>query len=118
MNAPANQNNVSDARLLLLSPRDNVFVLRGAVEAGERILVYGVQVLFKTRIGLGHKLARVKILSGSKVLKYGAPIGSVTRDIEIGEHVHTANLKSDYTPTHSLEDAKTTFENALEGGDL
>lgn len=108
----------TDARLLLLSPLDNVFVLRGAIKAGENILVRGVQVSFKERIGLGHKLARTMILSGSKVLKYGAPIGSATRDISIGEHVHISNLESDYTPTHSLEGAKTMFAKEMEGRDL
>ena len=112
------QNDDTDERLLLLSPLDNVFVLRGAIEAGENILVCGVQVSFKERIGLGHKLARTAILSGSKVLKYGAPVGSATRDISIGEHVHISNLKSDYTPTHSLEGAKTMFAKEMEGRDL
>jgi hypothetical protein len=36
------------------------------------------------------------IAQGEKVLKYGLPIGSATRDIEAGEHVHVQNLKSDY----------------------
>jgi hypothetical protein len=30
------------------------------------------------------------------VLKYGLPIGSATRAIAAGEHVHVQNLKSDY----------------------
>lgn len=117
MNASTNKKKETDMRLLLLSPRDNVFVLRGAVEADESILVCGVQVSFKKDIGLGHKLARLPILAGSKVLKYGAPIGSATRDISIGEHVHISNLKSDYTATHSLEAAKTVFEKKTEGCD-
>ena len=115
MNASADIKEETDARLLLLSPLDNVFVLRGAVEAAEEIFVGGVRVAFKNRIGLGHKLARTKIPAGEKVLKYGAPIGSATRDISIGEHVHISNLKSDYTVTHSLEDAKTTFAKEHEG---
>jgi len=108
----------TDVRLLLLSPLDNVFVLRGAIEADEIILVCGAPVSFDRRIGLGHKLARVAIHAGSKVLKYGAPIGSATRDISIGEHVHIENIKSDYTPTHSLEGAKTMFAKEMEGRDV
>lgn len=120
MNTTATQshNEDTDTRLLLLSPLDNVFVLRGAIQAGEHILVRGAQVSFKERIGIGHKLARTRILTGSKVLKYGAPIGSATRDVSIGEHVHISNLKSDYTPTHSLEGAQTKFAKELEGRDL
>ena len=112
------QNDDTDTRLLLLSPLDNVFVVRGAIEAGEEILVQGVKVSFEDRLGLGHKLARTEIMASSKVLKYGAPIGSATKDISVGEHVHISNLKSDYTPTLSLEDAKTKFEKETKGRDL
>ena len=34
------------------------------------------------------------------------PIGSATRDIEPGEHVHLHNMKSDYLPTYTLEDGR------------
>ena len=94
----------TDSRLLLLSPQDNVFVLREAIGSGEQILINGVSVTIQAYIGIGHKLAGVEISSGDKVLKYGAPIGSVTRDIAIGDHVHVHNLKSDYTPTYVLDE--------------
>lgn len=118
MNGSSDQTHETDVRLLLLSPLDNVFVLRETVEADESILVCGVQVSFKDRIGLGHKLARKRIPSGEKVLKYGAAIGSATQDISVGEHVHMSNLKSDYTATHSLEEAKTIFKQETKGRDL
>ena len=100
----------TDPRLLLLSPLDNVFVLRGVVEAGEVLLLRGTKIPVESRIGLGHKLARTAIPKGSKVMKYGAPIGSASQDIAMGAHVHTHNLQSDYTPTHSLETARAAFE--------
>lgn len=96
----------TDPRLLLLDPKDNVFVLRAAIEAGEAVMVSGSPVVIEARIGMGHKLARRVIAVGEKVLKYGVPIGSATRAIALGEHVHLANLKSDYTPTYSLEAAR------------
>ena len=95
----------NDPRLLLLAPQDNVFVVRSPIEAGERIEVGGIVVEVAYRIGLGHKLARRAIAIGEKVLKYGAPIGSATRAIAIGEHVHLDNLASDYTPTYALKEA-------------
>lgn len=94
----------SDPRLLLLSPQDNVFVLREAIGSGEQILINGVSVKVQAHIGIGHKLAGTAISSGHKVLKYGAPIGSVTSEIAIGDHVHVHNMKSDYTPTYVLDD--------------
>jgi len=30
-------------------------------------------------------------------------IGSATRDIAVGEHVHLHNMKSDYLPTYTRE---------------
>ncbi len=96
----------TDSRLLLLHPDDNVLVLRAAIHADEEIDVSGARIRVEATVGLGHKLARRPIAAGEKVLKYGAPIGSASRDIPLGGHVHLSNLKSDYTATHSLEDAR------------
>ena len=96
----------TDPRLLLLHENDNVFVLRAAIREGETVEVSGVPVTIEKRIGMGHKLARRAIAQGEKVLKYGAPIGSASCPIALGAHVHLSNLKSDYTPTHSLEAAR------------
>ena len=49
----------TDVRLLLLSPDDNIFVLRAAVEAGETIVVSGQQIQISTRIGLGRRINRL-----------------------------------------------------------
>ena len=100
----------TDPRLLLLSPGDNVLVLRAQIEADEMIVVEGVRVRVARRLGLGHKLARGPIRAGDKVRKYGAPIGSASADIATGAEVHLHNLKSDYTATHSLDAARTAFE--------
>lgn len=42
----------------------------------------------------GHKEALVPIAEGENVIKYGFPIGHATRDIQLGERVHTDNLKT------------------------
>ena len=55
-------------------------------------------------VTLGQKVARSNILAGEKIIKYGVPIGSATSDIQIGEHVHVHNMKSDYTPTYALDE--------------
>lgn len=93
----------TDARLLQLFPDDNIFVATAAIEAGEAILVRDETALVATTIPLGHKVAARAIASGDKIYKYGAPIGSATRDIMPGEHVHTHNMKSDYLPTYARE---------------
>ena len=90
----------TDPRLLLLSPGDTVFVLRGQIAAEEEILVQGQPIHLPLALGLGQKIARVAMATGDKVIKYGAPIGSVTQAVAVGDHVHLHNLKSDYTATH------------------
>lgn len=102
----------TDPRLLLLAPSDTVYVLRGQVEAGETIFVGGKPVPVPQRLGLGHKIARLAVAPGAKVIKYGAPIGSASAHIWPGDHVHLHNLKSDYTLTHSLQAARQSFEAA------
>lgn len=100
----------TDPRLLLLSPGDNVLVLRAQIDADEVIVVEGTRVRMSRRLGLGHKLARGPIRAGDKVRKYGAPIGSASADIATGAEVHLHNLKSDYTATHSLEAARAAYD--------
>ena len=102
-----------DPRLLLLHPDDNVLVLRATLSAGEEITISGAPVRITATIGMGHKLARNAIATGEKVVKYGAPIGTAACEIPLGAHVHLSNLRSDYTATHSLDDARAAQE---EGG--
>jgi hypothetical protein len=89
----------NDPRLLLLSSNDNVFVARQDIAAGD-VRIEGEVVRLARGIARGHKLARLPIAAGEKVRKYGVAIGSASRNITLGEHVHVHNLKSDYTATH------------------
>lgn len=93
----------TDGRLILLDDRDNVFVTRARIGAGEAIGVGGASVLVERDLPIGHKIARRAIATGEKILKYGAPIGKATEVIGIGAHVHVHNVASDYTPTYHLD---------------
>lgn len=101
-----------DPRLILLDPRDTVFVLRGRLAAGETIMVGGAPVVVARDLPIAHKIARDAIKAGAKILKYGAPIGVATQDIACGEHVHVHNVRSDYTPTYTIDTAKGRAEAA------
>jgi altronate dehydratase small subunit len=92
-----------DERLLLLSPTDNVLVAIRGIDAGSSLVVGRQRIEVAERIPLGYKLAARPIGAGEKIVKYGAPIGSATRDIAIGEVVHVHNMKSDYLPTFNPE---------------
>jgi altronate dehydratase small subunit len=93
----------TDPRLVRLAPEDNVCVAATTIEPGETLQIGGLPVTVSDRIPTGHKLAAVPIAAGEKVMKYGAPIGSATRPIAPGQHVHTHNVKSDYLPTYTLD---------------
>ena len=97
---------MNDPRLLQLAPTDNVGVLVKTLAAGEALKVGETTVTMPERIGLGHKIALRAISAGEKIIKYGVPIGSATRAIGAGEHVHLHNIKSDYMPTYTLDDGR------------
>ncbi|MBS0570913.1 MAG: UxaA family hydrolase [Proteobacteria bacterium] len=96
-----------DPRLLQIDPSDNILVARARLAAGEAIEIGAARVTLASDLPIGQKLAGRRIAAGEKILKYGAPIGSATADIAPGEHVHVHNMKSEYTPTYHLGDAKT-----------
>lgn len=89
---------VTDRRLLRLSPEDNVLVLLAPIGAGDMFTTGGARIRVASALPLGHKVAARDIAAGEKILKYGVSIGSATQAIAAGEHVHTHNLRSDYLP--------------------
>lgn len=97
-----------DARLILLDPRDNVFVIRKRIAAGEMIAIDGQKIRCATDLAMAHKIARHPIAAGETILKYGAPIGITTADVETGAHVHVHNMRSNYTATHYVQDMEKT----------
>ena len=88
--------------VILLHPNDNVVVCRRAVLAGERVVIEGtVDFVAAQNVDVGHKMARVALPSGAKVIKYGTPIGSTTAAVAAGAWVHLHNMKSDYISAHT-----------------
>ena len=96
-----------DKRVILLNEDDNTVVACTGLPAGTALDLGGSTVVLVTAIGIGHKLARVAIVRGEKIIKYGAIIGSANTDIALGEHVHTHNVDSDYLPTYTHDGDKS-----------
>jgi D-threo-aldose 1-dehydrogenase len=88
-------------KAILLHPDDNVLVCIAPIVAGEPLEIDGHEIPAKQEISVGHKLARHALKLGDKVVKYGAPIGSMTAAAKSGEWVHTHNMKSDYIASHT-----------------
>jgi (2R)-sulfolactate sulfo-lyase subunit alpha len=91
--------------LLLLHPDDNILVARRDIAAGERVDIDGENLALPAAVELGHKLARRALAANERVLKYGAPIGSMKSAVARGEHVHMHNLQSDYTSATTRDEA-------------
>jgi 2-dehydro-3-deoxy-D-arabinonate dehydratase len=84
-----------EPRVLRVHPRDNVLVCLGALSAGFRLaLDTGETLTVAEPIPFGHKIASRAIRRGEAVVKYGEVIGTASRPIEPGQHVHVHNMDS------------------------
>jgi hypothetical protein len=90
-------------RAIVLSSQDNVATVLAGAATGRALSYEGGVVTCVEDVPPGHKIALVSIRKGTEIIKFGVPIGSATRDIGPGEHVHVHNVKSNYTPTWIAE---------------
>jgi (2R)-sulfolactate sulfo-lyase subunit alpha len=88
---------------ILLHDDDNVLVCREHAVTGQSIVLDGAPLTLTQDVEVGHKVARYDLAPGTKVIKYGAPIGSMTALTLRGAHVHMHNMQSDYIKTHTRE---------------
>src|SRR6187549_3747815 len=80
-----------------IAPADNVAIALRPLAAGES----AAGVTAASDIARGHKIAVRPIAAGQPVIKFGFPIGTASRDIAAGEHVHTHNLRTALAGTGS-----------------
>ena len=73
---------------------DNVAVAIHPLTAGESIEVAGARVVLRDDVPAGHKFALRHLEQGEPVVKYGFPIGALTRPVEVGGWIHSHNLKT------------------------
>lgn len=86
-------------KTILLNAEDNVVACTQSLAIGDEIWINDVLVTVKNNVGIGHKLASKHINKNDLIIKYGVPIGTAIDNIELGEHVHIHNMKSNYIPT-------------------
>ena len=110
--ASSNSSRDTDHRLLHLSADDNVCVARVALVPGERVSFQGNVITVLNLVPVWHKVAVRPVSEGERVVKHGTPIGSATRPIAAGDHVHAHNLRSDYVPAHTARSAAARPEEA------
>ena len=87
------------AKFIKLNPEDNVAVCLEFGQAGDTVVVDDQQFVLSNDIPVGHKVALQHIPVDANVIKYGAPIGHAIAEIQVGNHVHTHNLKTNLSGT-------------------
>ena len=81
-------------KAIIISADDNVATALEAIEPGQTVRAGGSTVMASDAIPRGHKIALRAIAAGDRVIKYGSAIGTASRAIAAGAHVHTHNLAS------------------------
>ena len=98
--------------LITLHQNDNIAVSPMSIPANKEITP---KLISKNPIPFGHKIALSKIKKNDFIYKYGQIIGVASKDIFIGEHVHSHNLKfSDFErkfKIHNNDEEKIKIEN-------
>jgi altronate dehydratase small subunit len=86
---------VPNFRVFQIDETDNVATnVADAIPEGTTIQVDGKEITTRMPIPYGHKVALVQIPAGETVRKYGLSIGSASKEIQPGDHVHTHNVES------------------------
>ena len=79
-------------KTVLLRAEDDVAVAKAELPAGTVLEDGDHRIEVRQDIKPGHKVARRAVAPGAPVRRYGQVIGFATRDIAVGDHVHTQNL--------------------------
>lgn len=93
-------------RFLLLHDKDNVLICAESAPEGSIVVIDGEEHVLSGDIEIGHKIARRRLEPGAKVIRYGVTIGTISREVGPGDHVHNHNLESDYIPAHDRHAAR------------
>lgn len=72
------------ARFIRINAADNVAVAVTDVAAGDICLVDGTEIPVRENIPAGHKMALAHLREGENVVKYGFPIGHLTKSVDRG----------------------------------
>ncbi|HEX7057903.1 MAG TPA: UxaA family hydrolase [Bacilli bacterium] len=87
-------------KFLIHKKGDHVGVATANIEAGEKVIgVFmdddtTIEVTAKSAVPLSHKIAIAALDKNAHVLEYGLPIGFAPEGIQVGDYVHTHNLKT------------------------
>ncbi|MEB3101811.1 UxaA family hydrolase [Ferviditalea candida] len=87
-------------KFLIHKKGDHVGVATSGIEAGEKVIgVFmddetTIEVVSNGAIPLGHKIAIENVEAKGSVIEYGLPIGYTPEGLQVGDYVHTHNIKT------------------------
>ena len=88
-------------KVLVLNPADNIAICLEDMPAGTVVDQDNLKLTITQTIPRGHKVASRAVTKGDGIIKYGERMGHATKDISVGEHVHTHNVLGDRLSTES-----------------
>ncbi|MBM7554466.1 UxaA family hydrolase [Thalassobacillus pellis] len=94
------EKHVAVHKFLIHHKGDQVGVATSDIKEGEKVIgVFmddnsSIEVVANGDIPLGHKIALENLATNEPVLKYGVPIGLTTTEWQVGDYVHTHNIKT------------------------
>jgi altronate hydrolase len=88
-------------KVLVLNPADNIAICLEDMPAGMVVDQDNLKLTITQKIPRGHKVASRAVTKGDGIIKYGERMGHATKDISVGEHVHTHNVLGDRLSTES-----------------
>lgn len=80
--------------IIKINNNDNVIIALENISKGDKLTIGKDQLTALHDIPSGHKIATKAINQNENIIKYGFPIGHATQNIQVGEHVHTHNVKT------------------------
>jgi (2R)-sulfolactate sulfo-lyase subunit alpha len=87
-------------KFLIHKRGDHVGVATSDIASGEKVIgVYmdddsTIELKANSTIPLGHKIAIVDLAVKNSVIEYGLPVGYAPEGFNIGDYVHTHNMKT------------------------
>lgn len=85
-------------KAIIIHEQDNVATALLDLQRGDCCMLQrgdkSVRLCLAQDIPFGHKFALADIPQGREVIKYGEIIGTASKPINVGEHVHVHNVES------------------------
>ncbi len=82
---------------IIMNSEDNCATSLAEIPKDDEVKLNGGKIIkINQNIPFGHKFALRKISKDDLVKKYGEIIGVATENIEVGDWIHTHNIKSYY----------------------